>query len=98
MEFPGLLRWALNVIASVFIRGRFDYRRCHNTSKRLKSPEKEVTSQGMPAASGRQERQRNGFSRASRGTRPCGHLDFRPVKLILDFWLLEIQENTSVLF
>lgn len=87
MEFPGLLRWALNVIASVFIRGRFDYRRCHNTSKRLKSPEKEVTSQGMPAASGRQERQRNGFSR-----------DFRPVKLILDFWLLEIQENTSVLF
>lgn len=90
MEFPGLPRWALNVITSVFIRGRFGYRRYHNTSERLESSEKEVTSQGMPAASGSQERQRNGFTRASRGTRPRGHLHFHPVKLTLDFWPLEL--------
>lgn len=78
------------MITSVFVRGRFDYGRCHNTSKRLESSEKEVTSQGVPAASGSQERQRNGFSRASRGTRPHGHLDFHPAKLTLDFWPLEL--------
>lgn len=90
MEFPRLPRWALNVITSVFIRGRFDYKRCRNTSKRLESSEKEVTSQGMPVASGSQERQRNGFSKASRGTRSRGHLDFLPIKLILAFRPLEL--------
>lgn len=39
----------------------------------------------------------NGFSpRSSKGSRPCWHLDFGPVILILYFWPPELQKKVFI--
>lgn len=58
-----------------------------------------ATSQGMQVASRRWERKGNGFSPgACRRNTDQLHLDFSPVRPILDFWSPALSGPTSVLF
>lgn len=65
-----------------------------NGTKETESPGSDVaTREGMPAAPGSRKRYKVD-SPQSIWREPCQHLDFCPVKLMLNFWL---QENSLVL-
>lgn len=87
-DYPQLSRWTLNAIINVLVMGRGglyrDRREGHVTPEAeigVIEPQAKECSQPPEA-----RKASNGLSsRASSGTRPCHHIDFHPVKVILDF-------------
>lgn len=56
-----------------------------------------VTSQGMQATSGAKNGNDRFSSSVSRRNQAWQHLHFNPLKLFLDFWPAELDENKYVL-
>ena len=97
-DYPGLSWWAQYHHKGLYQReaGRSDWEKTWLQKQR--SEWYRARNQRMQVGSRSEKRPRNGFSpRASRKSQPCQYLGFSQMRMILDFWLLELWDNKCVL-
>lgn len=95
-NYKGSLNWKRNAAEQLRVRERSE-----DTMMLALKTEEEATSQEVQTYFRIWNCQENRFSpKPPEGKKreTCQHLDFRPLKPTLEFWLLELYDNKPVLF